>query len=168
MIKQLYTDLENDCPASSNIHSFHSRRPEELASLLDNVEDSDDFPETFVAQSPIKVPVPKPKRNHSNNNESKHSKHKPGNSRDNMNGPGLSRDEVMASTSSISSHSQRFPSLGSDGPDVEAGGGKVGYHQGIVLDIEREENVKCIVTSSLFFAIIILIFIVMFTLNPEM
>ncbi len=84
-----------------------------------------------------------------------------------MNGPGLSRDEVMASTSSLS-HQERFPSLGSDGPDLEAGGGKVGYHQGIVLDVEKEENVKCIVTSSLFFGIIILIFIVMFTLNPEM
>ncbi len=50
--------------------------------------------------------------------------------------------------------------------DIEAGHIHNSDDVKTLLDVETEENVKCIFTSSLFVAIIILVLVMMFTINP--
>ncbi len=82
-----------------------------------------------------------------------------------MNGQG----SATAMTSPVVSSSgrprpvDRFPSYNSD---VEAGYISNSDDGRLIKDVETEENIKCIVTSSLFFAIIILVLVMMFTVNP--
>ena len=75
-----------------------------------------------------------------------------------MNGQGSTSHMTSPVSGSGRPSVDRFPSYSSD---VEAG-----HIDGKFMNVETEENVKCIVTSSLFVAIIILLFVMMFTINP--
>ena len=76
-----------------------------------------------------------------------------------MNGQGSSSHMTSPVSGSGRPSVERFPSYSSD---VEA----AHFDGKFIKNVETEENIKCIVTSSLFVAIIILLFVMMFTINP--
>ena len=118
----------------------------------------DDLAETFDAQN-----------QHQGKNSSKQnsrSKEKKTKSNGTMNGQGGSTSSQMTSpiiSSSGRPSVERFPSYSSD---VEAGHVTYSPDGKALMNVETEENIKCIVTSSIFIAIIILVFVMMFTINP--
>ena len=117
----------------------------------------DDVTETFDTQN---------KDQGKNNSKQKgKSKEKKNNNQRTMNGQGGSTSQLTSPVVSGSGRPtvDRFPSYSSD---IESGNVRYSPDGKVLMNTETKDNIKCIVTSSLFIAIIILVFVMMFTINP--
>ena len=110
----------------------------------------DDLGETFDIQSVALA---------NRSTKEKRGKEKQTQAQGTMNGQGSTSYLTSPVSSSGRPGVDRFPSYSSD---VEA----ANYEGKLIMNVETEENIKCMVTSSLFVAIIILVFVMMFTFNP--